>query len=179
MIAADRSPIRLPGLVRWALDCMEIAEEEVAAAKAREPEKADRIHGAFGVLCPRPELFRNRPGDILRAHIREMIRRVAAGADPEELAAGTAVECCMAFSELSLRAPLQHRYAVAYQVAFLDAFGAERAARVLGDEALRRLENDRELRVVEDALAKIRHHMRDPQRAAVWKEKLRERSTDV
>jgi hypothetical protein len=93
---------------------MEIAEEEITAAQLRHGEPvpqrdaANRIIGvrgpiwsAFGLLDLKPA---SRMTDLLyRAHCRELLDRVAAGADTRP---ATAAEMLTAVKEVSLATPL-------------------------------------------------------------------------
>lgn len=93
---------RVAGAIEGVFSRMELAEEEIEAAKRRHPRLAGRIHQAFLHLCPTPAL--SSAGEkAFRAHCRELLERVAAG---EDLRPGTAAEVLSILSELSLAAPL-------------------------------------------------------------------------
>ena len=84
-----------------AFTTMEWAEEEIDAAKLRHPAAADRIWSSSRLLKPTLDLMRTEI--VYRAHCRELLDRVAAGQDTRP---GTAAECCIALSEVSLQVPL-------------------------------------------------------------------------
>jgi hypothetical protein len=83
---------------------MEWAEEEIEAARARHPQHADRLYHSFSLLQPNTGLDRMRTGFVYRSHCRELLDRVAAGADTRP---GIAAEICCAMLEVSLRTPLR------------------------------------------------------------------------
>ncbi|MFF2088543.1 hypothetical protein ACFVVM_32570 [Nocardia sp. NPDC058176] len=80
---------------------MSWCEEEIAAAQARHPERADEIWHSFPLLRPTNDLMAREP--VYRAHCREILDRVATGSDTR---AGTAIEVLMVMRETSLVAPL-------------------------------------------------------------------------
>lgn len=100
----------LAGTIGRAFDLMETAEEEIAAAMRRHPEKAEQLNAAFHLLCP-PDLLCEAPELLYGFHAGELLERVASGADTRP---GTDAECLWALCQLSLRAPLQHDWCVAY-----------------------------------------------------------------
>lgn len=82
---------------------MEIAEEEIRAALERHPAKAtliDRI--GFGILVP-PRALDGLSDEVYRRHARELMDRLAAGADTRE---ATAAELLGILSAISFVAPL-------------------------------------------------------------------------
>ena len=81
---------------------IDIAEEEVAAAQQRHPSAASRVWHAFRLLTP-PEHEYMRQERPFRAHCREILDRVAVGADTRT---GTAAEVCVLLKQTSLKAPL-------------------------------------------------------------------------
>ncbi|MEM7032047.1 MAG: hypothetical protein AAF629_21010 [Chloroflexota bacterium] len=104
------------------LDCMKIAEEEIASAQVRQPEKADVIWNSFTYLKPSP-LLRPRTPQLYRAHVKELIARVATGKTKKaELEAVTAAELCCIMSAASLAHPLQTDATIAYQKVFQIVF---------------------------------------------------------
>ena len=80
---------------------MDLAEEEIAAAKERHPEQAEELHAAFGLLFP-PAWARDKT-IIYRAWCREILERVASG-EPVD-AYPTDVELLVALSEMSQKMP--------------------------------------------------------------------------
>lgn len=81
---------------------MEWAEDEIEKARARHPRHADRIFHSFLLLTPTHE--RMETEFVYRSHARELLDRVAAGADTRP---ATAAEICCAMLEVSLRTPLK------------------------------------------------------------------------
>jgi hypothetical protein len=81
--------------------CMEVAEEEIATAKERRPEKVETLDQVFGHLCP-PALLSDLSHEVYRAHCRELLERAANG---EKLRLGTAAEVVAALSRFSQVAP--------------------------------------------------------------------------
>lgn len=81
---------------------MEWAEEEIEAAYGRHPESAaNRLHRSFLLLRPVFELMSTE--FVYRSHCREILDRVAVGKDTRP---GTAAECCIALSAVSMVVPL-------------------------------------------------------------------------
>ncbi|UGT58839.1 hypothetical protein [Nocardia asteroides] len=80
---------------------MSWCEEEIAAAQARHPERADEIWHSFRLLQPTNDLMAREP--VYRAHCREILDRVATGGDTRS---ATAIEVLMVMRETSLIAPL-------------------------------------------------------------------------
>lgn len=110
----------LTGVLRNLFDCMEIAEEEIAAAKAIAPDGVTekRIDDAFRYLSP-SDLLQNKTLELYRAHAHEIIARVAAG---EDLRPGTEAEVLAALCESSLAAPLNSIAALLYARLFRSVF---------------------------------------------------------
>lgn len=117
--------IGLPSLVRDTLgedlvtainstfDRMEIAEEEIAAAKKSAPRAEVAIHSALCLLVPNAFL---RGGDELyRLHVREILKRVKLGRD---VVPGTDAEVAFALGETTLKAPPGQDLARAYFIVF-------------------------------------------------------------
>lgn len=96
---------------------MDVAEEEIVAAKRRCRRKAAKLHNAFQFLCA-PHLHRYSL-DVYRAHVRELLGRVMRG---EALEPGTDAEMLAVFSETSLKAPLESGHAHAMSVVFHRVF---------------------------------------------------------
>lgn len=77
------------------------AYEEIAAASARHPSAADALAGSLPLLRPTHPLLGTE--DLFRAHCVELLDRVARGSDTTF---GTAAECCVVLSKVSLEVPL-------------------------------------------------------------------------
>jgi hypothetical protein len=96
------------------------AEDEIEQAQRRHPGAVDAIWHSFSLLTPVHPLM-NRSEPLYRAYCREILDRVAAGADTRP---GTAAEICCVASEASEKAPLTSPafglYARAFRVAFPD-----------------------------------------------------------
>ncbi len=133
---------------------MELAEEEIDAAKRRHPLAAGRIHRAFRHLCPSPALSA-APEKLFRAHCTELLERVAAGCD---LRPGTTAEVLAVLSELSLRAPLERAHTLLFVKLFSDLF-PEAAARMQSENeppAADRYERERVVELEAAFRAKLR-----------------------
>jgi hypothetical protein len=90
----DHQVVSTLRLISW-------AENEIEAAQARHPQIAERLWHSFTLLAPALPLRWNPR--VYRAHCRELLERVAANLDTRP---GTAIECCLVLSEVSLRVPL-------------------------------------------------------------------------
>ena len=82
-------------------DAVGWAVEEIAAAASRHPDAAAAIEDSFPLLRPTHPLLCSEA--VFRAHCVELLDRVAHGADTRP---GTAVECCVVLSTVSLEVPL-------------------------------------------------------------------------
>lgn len=151
--------------VGWSFDCMEVADEAIAAASEADPDRADVFDRAFIALRPRWEIFGGLNPLIVRAHMDELLRRLASGGEDANLVPGTAAEVCCAMMHLSLAAPLKHEHHVVYEVAFIDALGETRARDMFGEEAVRRAQMDRDEQRKAEIYGEVRHQMRDESRA--------------
>ncbi len=116
--AALGNPIR--GRVRDAFDCMGVAEEEMAAAKADGT--------LFAALVPTAPLL-GKSLDLYRAHARELVQRAAAGA---ELEPATEAELLSVMLETALTAPLKREGQALAEHLFARVFPAG-AAGVVGE----------------------------------------------
>lgn len=91
---------------------MEWAEEEIENARVRHPQAADQLYHAFQLLQPNSALDRAMSTEfVYRSHCRELLDRVAAGADTQP---GTAAEVCSALCAVSLASPLRSSAAGLY-----------------------------------------------------------------
>jgi hypothetical protein len=97
----DDSFADLGSLLSGAFEQMEWAEDEIQQAQKRHQDAADLIYHSFKLLCQPHELMKKE--QVYRAHSREILDRVAAGADTRP---GTAAELCIACCESSQLAPL-------------------------------------------------------------------------
>ena len=111
---ADLMPPSLARTVRTTFERMEIAEEEIEAAKIRHPKESESIHRAFGLLCPSNPI-RDLSDDVFRFHCREILDRVASGQDVRQ---GTTAELLGFLSEASQMAPPTRVSALLYQELF-------------------------------------------------------------
>lgn len=109
--------------------CMEIAEQEIAAAKQCHPLLAAQIHDAFRCLCPTDPL-RGLDEAVYRHHCRELLERIVIGQD---LSRGTAGECIAALSGASLASPPDRAAVLLYWSLFEQIFPYE--AKRIRDEA--------------------------------------------
>lgn len=126
-LLSELSP-NLAGVIGGAFRRMELAEEEIELAKTRDPARAARIHEAFKYLRP-TETLQRKCDELYRAHCRELIERVAAGASDQELAQGTGAEVLATLADLSLAAPLERTAFLLYGRLFRELF-PERAAEI-------------------------------------------------
>jgi hypothetical protein len=90
----------LAGTIAHTFRCMEIAEEEIAAAKAQHPLLAAPLHDGFRELCP-PSVLREAGEPLYRAYCREVLARIAAG---QALAPATTAELLAVLQAMSLAA---------------------------------------------------------------------------
>ena len=95
---------------------IEVAEREIAKAKAERPEAAERIDRLFIHLQPAHVKV---PARIYLAHVRELIARVVA---EEDLRPATKAELCLALSHGSLARPPARDEAAAYARIFSELF---------------------------------------------------------
>lgn len=81
------------------------AEDEIAQAQARHPERTDALYHSFSLLSGGEAAPRMSVEAVYRAHAREILERVADGADTRP---GTAVEVVIGLLAAAERAPLSH-----------------------------------------------------------------------
>lgn len=91
--------------VRGLFALIEIAEEEIGEARRRHPLAEFAIQKSFEILTPDAGLFPGRNPEVYRAHCRELLARVAAGASKKELQLGTRAEVLCVMSGLSFEHP--------------------------------------------------------------------------
>jgi len=82
---------------------VDTAEDEIEQAVARHPQAADDLFHSFCLLLPAFEADAWGTEFVLRAHCRELLERVASGADTRP---GTNVECLLAMVQVSKAVPL-------------------------------------------------------------------------
>lgn len=105
------------GTIGAVFDLMEVAEEEISAAKVRHPKAAESLDSAFSALSP--EGFTGFGRELYRAHARELLDRVAAGGD---VRLGTTAEVLAALSKVAGAAPLTQLGQAVFERAFARAF---------------------------------------------------------
>lgn len=98
---------------------MDWADEEIAAAGRRHRAQADLLHHAFSVLMPRDIGPGMTTEFVYRGHARELLERVAVGAD---LRPATAAEICLTLAHVSQQAPMHAAGAGLYFRMWLVAF---------------------------------------------------------
>jgi hypothetical protein len=113
----------LGGTIVHTFRCMEIAEEEIAAAKARHPLIAAQLHEGFRELGP-PVVLREAGERLYRAYCREMLARIAVGSP---LGTATTAELLALLQAMSLAAPLDRAATVLYSDRFAETFPADAA----------------------------------------------------
>jgi hypothetical protein len=79
------------------------AEDEIKQAISRHPAEADALFHSFPLLTP-PTHEGMSMEFVYRGHCREILERVAAGADTRP---GTAAEVCIVLKEVSMVGPLK------------------------------------------------------------------------
>jgi hypothetical protein len=105
------------GMIGTAFQQMEWAEAEIAKAQTRHPAATDQLFHAFSLLKPTHQRMEYEL--VYRAHCRQILDQVAAGADTRP---GTAAEICCACSAASLIAPLTGAAVGLYGRAWAQAF---------------------------------------------------------
>lgn len=94
---------RIQEKVAGAAALVDIAGDEIEQAAARHPQAADDLFHSFRLLLPAFEADAWGAEFVLRAHCRELLERVASGADTRP---GTNVECLLAMVQVSKAVPL-------------------------------------------------------------------------
>lgn len=125
------SPLQLmPGAIGsaigYAFDCMGAAEDAIKLAGLSKEQGSV----AFGAMCPSP-ILRGKV-ELYLAHAMELCARVKRGVRGPGLEPGTDAECLAAYSEQSLRAPLNRQGQACYEALFHKLF--PKAARALQPE---------------------------------------------
>ena len=111
----------LEGLVRGLISLgpiqFNLAFAEVGAAIKRHPDRGAALKAAMPLLTPTHP--RMATEFVYRGHVRELLERVATGADTRP---GTAAEVCLVCCEVSARVPLHHAAAGLYMRMWRQAF---------------------------------------------------------
>lgn len=131
------------------------AEDEIAQAQARHPDHADRLHHAFILL--RPSADRMNTGLVHRSHCRELLERVAAGADTRP---ATAAEIASACSHITALVPPGPAVMTVYMRAWARAFPDIPAFQVLDLASYEHVAGTR----ADDLEAEIHRKLRQPTR---------------
>ena len=108
--------------VRGLFALMTVAEEELSAARRRHPFAEFAIQKSFALLEPDARLFVNKHAEIYRAHCRELLARVAAGASKKELRLGTRAEVLCVMTGFSLEHPPGPQGAALMSTLFVEIF---------------------------------------------------------
>lgn len=108
-----------------AMRSIDWAEEEIEAAANEHPDSADLIYHAFLLTRDTHPLMKSE--FVYRAHVREILARVAAGQDTRP---GTAVEVALVCSKSSELAPLTSSGTTLYLRMWRQAFGEEWLAKI-------------------------------------------------
>lgn len=98
---------------------MDWAEDEIEQASRRHPDQRDTLYHAFSVAQPRDIGTGMGAEFVYRSHVRELLERVAAGADTR---IPTAAEMCLVCAQTSLKVPLHGAAAGLYFRLWLRAF---------------------------------------------------------
>ncbi|MGI5185475.1 hypothetical protein ACQEVZ_55455 [Dactylosporangium sp. CA-152071] len=98
---------------------MDWAEDEIKRATRRHPDQADMLYHAFSLVQPRDIGTGMGAEFVYRAHVRELLERIAAGADTR---IPTAAELCLVCTQVSLQVPLHGALAGLYFRMWLRAF---------------------------------------------------------
>jgi len=124
--------LRLSDTLDRLFRAMEIAEEEIAKAQERWPEKKEELWGAFRYLsvgtCTIPEGYADQ---VYRAHCQEILERVVRG---QPLEPGTDAECMVALCEMSQVTPLHSPAVCLYRKLFERRLGYDPSPEVASFE---------------------------------------------
>ena len=105
-------------IVDYTTDRIKVAEEEIAGAKRRYPQKAKELHDSFKILIP-PPFFSKLDIQVYRAHVKELLQRIARKKD---ISLATRAELCAYLSDLSLRVPIHGDLYCLYSQCFRTVF---------------------------------------------------------
>lgn len=115
--ALDEVLVDKLGLPHGVMDIMRQiveADEQIRLAVERWPDKAERLNSSFRMLMP-SALLRGRVEDVYRAHVAELLERLALGQDTRP---GTKAEVLCAMLDSSLIAPPGDDYGRLVEVLF-------------------------------------------------------------
>ena len=116
---------RLGSTIAHTFRCMEIAEDEISAAKARFPLLAKQLDDGFRELCP-PAVLRDAGERLYRAYCSELLGRIAGGSP---LGPATTAELLAVLRAMSLAAPFERAATVLYWDRFAELLPGD-AARI-------------------------------------------------
>ncbi|MGH8794028.1 MAG: hypothetical protein ACRDXX_15450 [Stackebrandtia sp.] len=137
---------------------IDIAEEEITAARKRHPNADDVLWHCFSLLNPASLRYgKLRTEMVYRGHCRELLDRVAAG---DDLQPGTAAEVCCLMVEASQVAPLASHLAGLYFRMWVKAGLPDVADIAETSQAHEALEASR----IDDEEAEVRHRLADRNR---------------
>lgn len=108
--------------VRGLFALIAIAEEEIRVARKQHPRAEFAIQKSFALLAPDARLFPDKHVDVYRAHCRELLDRVAAGASKQELRLGTRAEVLCVMSGFSFEHPPGPQGAALLSTLFAEIF---------------------------------------------------------
>lgn len=94
--------VGLPRSILGIFKVMELAEDEIRAAKEKHPDEAEAIDRVFKIACPSDPL-RGKTDALYIAHVRELIERARTGARYQP---GTKAEVLATILDMSQKAPL-------------------------------------------------------------------------
>jgi hypothetical protein len=119
----------VPSLVARTFALVEVAEQEIAAAKKRWPKKAKAFDAAFLDLCPEQPMIEF--GELLyRAYVQERLKQIEAG----QGRSATNAEIAMTISRLSNLTPIHWEYTAAYWLAMCAMFGEKKMLGLTGEK---------------------------------------------
>ena len=98
---------------------MDWADDEIEQASRRHPDQADALYHAFSLVRPRDIGTGMGAEFVYRSHVRELLERIATGADTR---LPTAAEMCLVCTKTSLKVPLHGAAAGLYFRLWLQAF---------------------------------------------------------
>jgi hypothetical protein len=98
---------------------MDWADDEIEQASHLHPDQADALYHAFSLLRPRDLATSMGVEFVYRSHVRELLERIATGADTR---GPTAAELCLVCAQISLKVPLHGAAAGLYLRLWLRAF---------------------------------------------------------
>jgi hypothetical protein len=115
-------PKELANIFSHTMGQIEKADQLIAAAKKRHPDKAEVLDRTFPALIP-PELLRNKHPKLYEHHVNELLERAANGITGIEFSHGTKAEALCALLGSALQAPLRQDYSALANRLFVEIFG--------------------------------------------------------